>query len=281
MIRDLLPVLLSAMLANPVAAQTETSEVPAPEVPPAEATDPPVDHAPDESLSRHRTVFEALTERAIGRASRPVRFDWRRGTMQVGATGGLPAELNNFESLRAGGFARFPTGGGLFELALSYVWVSGTESTRQLALTPYRQPGRPDRFELDFAFGYPLAEGVVTALPGFIPTTELVLNGIAQLRYLIYPGGYEGLGFLDTLGAIFSGSLSDTEVENIEDDRLAGMEIDRARYGMQLGLAADLYFQSGFFVSNKLLFTLPILQFLAESELDYGFEVDLSVGFAF
>ena len=59
------------------------------------------------------------------------------------------------------------------------------------------------------------------------------------------------------------------------------MEIDRARYGMQLGLAADLYFQSGFFVSNKLLFTLPILQFLAESELDYGFEVDLSVGFAF
>ena len=270
MTRELACALL--LCAGPGWAQTEAPE-------PADAA--PEEHAPDEGLSQYRTTLEALSELSIGRTSRPVRFDWRRGSVQVGINGGLPAELNSFDSLRAGGFVRFPTSGLLLELTLSYVWVSGSDSTEQLALTPYRQAGRPDRMELDFSLAVPLAEGVVTALPEIFPTTELVISGLAQLRYLIYPGGYAGLGFADTVEAIFSGTLSDAELENIEDERLPGMKIDRARYGMQLGLGADLYFQSGFFVTNKLLIALPLLDFLADSQLSYGVELDLSLGFAF
>ena len=39
----------------------------------------------------------------IGTASKPVRFDWRRTTIHLMGTASRPAELNNFESLRAGG----------------------------------------------------------------------------------------------------------------------------------------------------------------------------------
>ena len=237
--------------------------------------------APDQTLESLRTPFDALTERAIGRTSRRVRYDWRRGDAQVGVHGGVPAELNNFDSLRAGTFVRVPTSGMLLELGLSHVWVSGSESTERLALTPYRQAGRPDRFELDLGLAFPLAEGVVTAFPRFFPSTELVFNAHANFRYLIYPGGFADLGFQDTLLAIVSGSLSDAELENLEDERLPGMEIDPARYGLLVGLGVDLYFQSGMFLSHKLLVAVPLLQFVADSELGYGYELDLLLGVAF
>ncbi len=259
--------------------QTAAPDPAAPEAPPPEPEES--DLQPDESLSRHRTVFEALTERAIGRTSRRVRYDWRRGAVQVGATGGLPAELNNFDSLRAGGVVRYPTGGVLLGLGVSYVWVSGSESTDLLALTPYRQPGRPDRLELDFSLAYPLAEGVVTAVPRFLPSTELVLNAYGHFRYLVYPGGFADLGLADTLKAIVSGSLSDDEVENLEDERLPGMEIDRGRYALLFGLGGDLYFQSGFFITQKILIAVPVLRFLTDTRLGYGYELELALGFAF
>lgn len=246
--------------------------------PPAPSPSP---HEPDETLTRFRTPFEALTDRAIGRTSRRVRYDWRRGLLQVGATGGLPAELNNYDSLRAGGFARMPVGDLLAELGLAYVWVRGSESTERLALTPYRQPGRPARLELDFAASYAIAEGVITAYPRLIPTTQLVLNARATFRYLIYPSGYADLGLKDTLKALVTGSLSDDELENLEDQRLPGMEIDRGRYALLVGLSNDVYFGSGLFFSYELLVAVPVLKFMTETELDLGYELDLSVGVAF
>ena len=261
------------------ARPTEVSAPPAKEAQPDEAEE--LEHVPDTTLSRFRTPFEVLTESAIGRTSRRVRFDWRRGTLQLGATGGLPAELNNFDSLRAGGFVRFPTSDLLLELGIYHVWVWGSPSTERLALTPYRQPGRPDRFELGFSLSYPIAEGVVTAFPRFIPVTELVLNAQAQFRYLLYPSGFSDLGFKDTLKAIVSGSLSGAELENLEDERLPGMEIDPGRYGLLVGLGNDIYFQSGFFFSYEFLVAVPLLQFMTETELGFCFDLDLSMGVAF
>ena len=251
----------------------------APDAPVAPAA--AVDHEPDTTLSAFRTPFDALTERAIGRASRRVRFDWRRGNAQVAAIGGLPAELNNYDSLRAGGVLRMPSAGMLLELGLHYVWVSGSESTDRVALTPYRQPGRPDRLEIDVGLAYPIAEGIVTAFPAFAPATQLVLNAHAQFRYLVYPGGYSDLNFLDTLKAIVSGRLSDAEIENLEDDRLPGMEIDRGRYALLVGIGNDIYLQSGFFLSHKLLIAVPLLNFMTDTQLGFGFQLDMALGLAF
>ena len=210
-----------------------------------------------------------------------MRYDWRRDATQLGLNGGLPAELNNYDSLRAGVFARFPVSSVLLGVEASYVWVSGNTSSERLALTPYRQPGRPDRVELDFTFAYPLAEGIVTAFPSFMPSTQLVLNAHADFRYLYYPGGFAGLDLTDALRAIVSGTLTDDELENLEDDRLPGMEIDRARYGLLAGLGADLYFQSGLFFSNRVLVAVPLLNFATEGDLSFGLELDLSLGLSF
>lgn len=264
---------LSLLLLFPaLAAAQEPAPEPAPDARRA--------HDPD-ALASDRTAFEALTERAIGRTSRRVRYDWRKGTAEVGLLGGLPAELNNFDTLRAGAFVRFPVRGFLLGLEASYAWVWGNESSDRIALTPYRQPGRPDRVEVDATFTLPLAEGVVTAWPAFVPAAQLVLQSHVHLRYLLYPGAFEDLGFLDTLEALVSGSLSDQEVANLEDARIPGMAIDRGRYVALVGLGADLYFQSGFFLSHKVLVATPILHFATDSALDFGFELDLSMGLAF
>lgn len=247
--------------------------------PPTPAPDPRP--APDPALDALRTPFEALTERAIGRTSRRVRYDWRAATLEAGLLGGLPAELNNFDSLRAGAFVRVPVSGFLLGLEASYVWVWGSESSDKLALTPYRQPGRPDRVELDATFTLPLAEGIVTAWPAFMPAAQLVLQSHAHLRYLLYPGGFAGLDFVDTLQALFSGSLTDEEINNLEDERLPGMQIDPGRIAALVGLGADLYFQSGLFFRHEILIAVPLFAPLTESELGLGLELNLATGISF
>jgi len=236
---------------------------------------------PDATLERYRLPFNVLAERSIGRTSRRVRFDWRRNLLQVAALGGLPAELNSFDSLRAGGLLRRPLGDALLELSLAYVWVRGSESTEQLALTPYRQPGRPNRLELDLGAAYAVAEGVVTPLPGVLPAAQLVLHADARLRYLIHPGGFEDMGWKDALRASVAGSLTDEELDNLESRRLPGMVVDPARYGMLAGLGVDLYLQSGLFLTYKLLVAVPLLAFMADAELLWGLELDLALGVAF
>lgn len=241
----------------------------------------PVEHVPDQHLEQFRTNFDALTDHVLGRTSRRVRFDWRKNTVQFGLNGGLPAELNNYDALRAGAFARFPVGGSLLGVELSYVWVWPGESADKIALTPYRQPGRPDRFELDVTFAYPLAEGIVTAVPGWFPATQLVFNAHADFRYLYYPGSFAGLGFTDTARTLLRSSLTTDELANLEGDRLPGMAIDKARYHTLAGLGVDLYFASGVFITQRMLVALPLLAFATDSELLFGLELDLSVGLAF
>lgn len=264
-------------VASPSEAPAEAppSEAPA-EAPPSEAP-----RALDESINAYRTTYDALSERAIGRASRAVRFDWRRGTLQAGIIGGLPVELNNFDALRAGLFVRLPTERLMFEWALSWVFVSGSEATESLALTPYRQTARPDHLELDFSVGYPLAEGVITPVPGALPAVQLLFKAEGQFRYNIYPTAWDGLEFLEGLRAVFRGRLSQEELDNLEDIREPGMKIDRGRYGLWGGFSTDVFFQSGLFFSQKVIVAIPLLARPTRTDLYFGFELSLSTGYAF
>jgi len=235
----------------------------------------------EDPLRRHRTEFDVLLDRTIGTASRPSAFNWRRTAFQVAGTGSFLAELNNFNSGRVGVLGRLPTGGTILELGVNYVFVGDTPSSRQLALTPYRQPGRPRRLEIDVNLGIPLAEGVVTTSPKFFPALQLVFNGYASLRYSLYPQGFRGLRFRRALTALAVPSLRDDELENLDDIRLDAMQVDRGRYALLLGFGNDIYFRQGLFLSPRVMFAVPLLAPATNTDLLFWTDFSLAVGVAF
>jgi hypothetical protein len=232
----------------------------------------------DTTLDGFRTPIDALNERMIGAASKSVRFDWRKSTVGFGLIGSELLERNNFGSTRLGLMARTPFSGLMAEVAITRAFTWGTDSTDKLALTPYRQHGRPSRFELDINIGYPIAEGVVTAFPSWFPATELVLSANAGFRYLFYPGAMGGMNFQDTALAVLAPRLTEHELGKLESARPGGMQIDSARYGLLAGLTIDLYFGSGGFISPRAMMALPLLNGATGTGLGWWWELSLGLG---
>jgi hypothetical protein len=265
---------------DPPPAEAAPDEQPAGEPEDAAGPDDADSPAHSDPIARYRTGFDVLADRAIGTTSRPVEFNWRTSPAHLAASGSFLFELNNFDSVRGGAMARLPTGGLLLELGLSYVGVWNTPSSRQLSLTPYRQPGRPDRLELDVTVGLPLAEGVVTTAPRFFPAVQMVFVAYAGVRYLVYPTGFAHMKPGQVGGAIFSPTLTEIELDNLEDRRLAAMQVDLGRYGLMLGLGNDLYFKSGVFLSPRMMLAVPLLAPATQTELRLWADLSLAVGVA-
>jgi hypothetical protein len=246
------------------------------------AGETPGERPPDDTtLERYRTPLDVLNERMIGTASRAVRFDWRKTKVGFGIVGSQLLELNNFGSARIGGFVRTPLGSLMFDFAVTRVITWGSESTEKLALTPYRQFGRPSRVELDFNLAYPLVEGVGTARLGFFPATELVFSLNAGLRYIYYPGSLSGANAGEVFKAIFAPRLTNLELDNLETTRPPGMRIDAGRYNLLLGFSLDFHFQTGVFVSTRVMIAPPIFSALSGSGLGWWWELSLAAGWAF
>jgi len=235
----------------------------------------------DPSLERYRTPLEALTERMLGSASRAVRFDWRKKTVAVGVMASQLHELNSFASARVGGFARLPLGELMAEVGFSRVFVWGSDSTDKLALTPYRQLGRPSRFELDLNFGYPLAEGVVTPRLALISAAELVLSVNLGLRYEFYAHALDDATAGEVAGAIFAPRLTAKELANMAPLRLPGMQLDDTRYGLLAGLTLDVYFQPGLFVSPRVMVSVPLFTGFSTTSIAWWWELTMSLGWMF
>lgn len=229
----------------------------------------------EDPLSPYRLPFDVLMDRAIGSTAQPVAFNWRRTTAHVGVYGDFLFELNNFNSQRVGGLARFPSGSVLYELGVGYVRVEDTWSSELLALTPYRQPGRPSRMELDFHVGFPLAEGVVTARPRFFPALQMVFMGWAGVHYSVYPMSFDGMKAREVAGALLSPGLTETEIDNLDERRLDAMEVDPLRFALMAGFGDDIYLRQNVFVSPRVTFNVPL--FTAAIESDLWFWGDLSV----
>ena len=260
----------------PLVQASTTSTAPGTPAPAAQPQIPAGDLPVDTSIERSRTPFEVLSERSIGSASRAVRYDWRTARFGFAGQIGQLLELNNFVSTRVGVSARMPMGGVLGELALSRVFTMGTDSSDKLALTPYRQSGRPSRWELDANLAFPVAEGVATAR-GIIPATELVLFGIVGLRYRYFDGELAGLSLGDGLQALVAPTLSQQEIANLEGSRLPGMAIDGGRYGIVLGGALDIYFQSGLLVTPRLMVS-PFSWSFTSPGIGWWWELTFSLG---
>ncbi len=245
-------------------------------VPSAEA---PAAPATDTSLEAFRTPFDALTERAIGMASRAVRFDWRKTRVGFGVVGSQILELNNYSSARVGGFARTTAGSFMLELAVTRVITWASASAEQLALTPYRQFGRASRVELDFNVGYPLAEGVATLRPGVLPAAEFVFSANAGLRYLYYPGSLNNMTPGAVMGALFAPRLGETELENMKAELPPAMQLDPSRYQLLVGFSLDVYFQPGLFVTPRAMMGVPVLS-AAGGGIGFWWELSLAAGWA-
>ncbi|MGQ0505948.1 MAG: hypothetical protein ACT4TC_11600 [Myxococcaceae bacterium] len=235
---------------------------------------------PDQTLEHYRTPFEILTERSIGEASRAVRFDWRKSKGGIGLIGSQFLELNNFNSGRIGLFTRTAFGHFMGELSVNGAFTGGTDSSRQLSLTPYRQYGRPSRLEIGANLAYPLVEGVGTARLGFIPATEWVFSVNGSLRYLFYPGSFKGMSFGEVAKGLLAPKLGDQELENIERLRTPGMRVDPARYALLTGFSLDVYFQNGAFLSPRVMAGLPLFSAINGGGLGLWWELSLGLGWA-
>ncbi len=234
----------------------------------------------EDPLSRYRVPFRVLANRTIGSASVPVAFDWRRNQIHIAATGSFLFELNTFNSARVGGMVRFPGPRTLVDVGVSYVRSWDSESSRQLALTPFRQPGRPSRLELDLGLTVPLAEGVVTAVPRVFPAVQMVFSAHFGFRYSLYPTGFAGLSARQVFQALVFPSLLDEEIANLEEARLDAMAVDPGRYTVMAGFTNDVYFARGVFVTPRVQFALPLVSFVSDSGLPFWVDVNLAIGVA-
>lgn len=285
--------LFAALLALPAAAQDKAFEKPAAEEAtpaaevPAVAPEPtplvPVPAAPppeDTTIDRYRTPFEALSESTVGVASRAVLFDWRKSTAGVGVTASQLLEMNNFYSTRVGAFVRVPVGNLTAEFAATWVFTSGSDSTEKLALTPYRQAGRPRRVEFDINVGYALIEGVGTPRLSFLPAAELVFSINLGFRYCYYPNALSKANFGQAFEAIFAPKLQQRELDYLERERLPGMAIDTGRYSLLAGFSTDLYFRTGIFLEPRVMIALPLFSGLGGTGLTWWWELSMSIGWA-
>lgn len=246
------------------------------------------------SVDGYYTPVERLTEHYLGSASRPVRYDWRKSQLAVGAMASELLERNNFGSLRVGGLVRRAFLDIMVEAGLTYVYVLKTESSEILKLTPYVQAGRPPRFEIDVNVSYPLAEAPVTPIIDLVPPAEIVLFATAGFRYLLYPQAVVGdrdwndqdtwtntSTWRDIGLNLMAPSLVKEDRLIIERDNLGGMLLDRARVHSLAGLTLDVYFQPGIFFSPRALIAIPLLAPVSETKLGFWWEMTLAAGYSF
>ena len=260
------------------AEPTPVSEPPVEDLPAEPAPDPDSEDA--DPLSPYRLSLDSLTERAIGTASVPIEFNWRRTHVHLAANGGFLFELNNFDSARVGGLVRIPSKRNIVEIGLNYVGVWETPSSKIIALTPYRQSGRPSRAELDVGLVLPFAEGVVTTWPRFFPPVQMVFNAHVQMRYLFYPTSWGEMTPGEVGQAIFNPAMDSAQIQKLDDARLPGMAVDPGRYGLLVGFGNDFYLEQGVFVSPRVMLATPVLAPVSNTQLLFWADVSLAVGIA-
>jgi hypothetical protein len=237
--------------------------------------------ADDDVVARARTPVQALTEHFVGSTARAVRFDWRRSPVMVGVSVGEVVEKNNFSAQRYGLLGRKAFSDLILEVGVQLYVSDDTASSAQLALTPFRQAGRPGHLEIDLNVGYAVAEGVVTPLAAFMPPAEVALVALGGVRYLGYWQTFPDRPIQDIGLSLASPQLSTIELERLDRDAPEAMAIDPARLHTLVGLAVDTYLQPGLLVSPRAMLAAPVLVPVTNTSLGFFWELSLVVGWAF
>ena len=234
------------------------------------------------SLEDHRTALQALNEHFLGSASRPVRFDWRKSNFALVLRVAEVLERNSFGQWQIGAMGRKAFGDVIVDAGLNAFFAYETPSSQQLALTPFRQAGRPNHFQLEANVGYAVAEGVVTPMVSILPPAELALVAWAGARYLMYVDTFTGSSsFTDVAASLASPRLTEGEIIRLERSGPAGMQIDPARLHGLVGASLDVYLQPGVLVAPRVMVALPLLAPATGTQLGFFWELSIAVGYAF
>lgn len=220
--------------------------------------------------------FPALVERAIGVAGKSVRFDWRKKSHLVFANVGQPVEYNNFETHRVAAAIQFPSDNLTWGLGLARALVSSTPSADAIALMPYRQAGRPERWELELGGFYPVAEGVVTFRPDFMPAAQMVFSLAADVRYMIYTSLLSGQSVSSGIKSVIATRLSNSDKDRLSSSAPTAMKIDSAKTTVLTGFNLHLYTAGGFIVNSKAMLALSLLG----TSLPKHADMTLGIGYA-
>lgn len=215
---------------------------------------------PSVALSAEDVVpFPALVERTVGVAGKSVRFDWRKKKNLIFVNVGQPVEYNNFETYRTAAAVQFPAENLTLGFGLAKAFVFSTASADAIALMPYRQAGRPERWELELSGFYPVAEGVVTFRPDFMPAAQMVFSLAADVRYMVYPSLFSGQDFSNGFKSLIATRLSEADKDKLSPSAPAAMKIDSAKISVLTGFNLHLYTSGGLIVSSKAMLALSIL----------------------
>jgi hypothetical protein len=199
----------------------------------------------------------------------------------VGVSVGEVVEKNNFSAQRYGLLGRKAFSDLILEVGVQLYVSDDTASSAQLALTPFRQAGRPGHLEIDLNVGYAVAEGVVTPLAAFMPPAEVALVALGGVRYLGYWQTFPDRPIQDIGLSLASPQLSTIELERLDRDAPEAMAIDPARLHTLVGLAVDTYLQPGLLVSPRAMLAAPVLVPVTNTSLGFFWELSLVVGWAF
>lgn len=224
------------------------------------------------------TPLDDILKSQVGSVARASVYLWRQKTLLLSFDAGQLVEMNAFESKKFALMARFPGESMTFQLGLSRIFVAGTDATDALELTPYRQAGRPSRYELDSGIDLTISEGVANQLFDFYPLGQMVLSFQARLRYLIYPTTSKKGAFKDKMRSLFAVELSDEDFDDLSRTAPAGMAVERGRLNALVGLRFDHYAVSGFSLNANLLLALP-LRVSDNDELKSWWEMAVGVGY--
>ena len=144
-------------------------------------------------------------------------------------------------------------------------------------MMPYRQLGRPERWEILTGVFYPVAEGVVTLRHPVLPAAQMVLSLAADVRYLIYPSLFSKSDITGGLKSLLSTSLTTEQTDKLTQSAPAGMRVDPGKLNVLVGFNLHLYTSGGFIINAKAMLALALLGTSMPRHADFSF----GIGYAF
>jgi len=183
-----------------------------------------------------------LLPQIMGFAERPAVHRWRKSTITIRPMIGQISEQNNFNSSHLGLLLDFPGDSFSFQLGFRKIDVTDSFSSRQLALTPFKQPGHAARKEIQIGMKMPLIEGIGSQIYDIIPQSQFVFHGLARLNWHLYPKAWQDEDFTDILQGLFKTEIGGSEYRSIQESSPSALLPSRSRHSIGAGFAVEQYY---------------------------------------
>ena len=221
-----------------------------------------------------KTVTE-LQKVAVGMSERGSVYPWHTKTMGAVAGYGSSVEFNNYDSQQSSLQLIFPLAtGSMYHLGFERVFVTSTAASDQLAHTPYRQSGRPDRWVLSHKYSMALFEGIGGHLIDYLDTMQFVLFASARWRLNWYQ---QMFGSSQLIRSMLAPRLEGDELVRVQEDAPAGMLVDERKWDLLASLDLVVFTHRGLMAIGSFAWGQPLGKM--ENGISDFWEAQLGVGF--